>query len=264
MSAPLPSILVSFAYRKEWSAACELGYWREVVLDSGAFTAAKNNEKIDIVELAEWIKAERTRSPLVTEAFTLDVIGGSWRESLANTEQLWKMGVEVIPVYHVGEPTDVLKALARDYPKVALGGAVGYRHKMEWAALCFREVWPKKLHGLGFGQDSVMRLPFHTVDHSSWYFAPSAFGNYPSVGGKLATRNTKRLWLHREVTYQLDVEARARRFWSGRIPADFGDAPSIRLATSCYEKEIRSLSPQFLSLDTPLKDFPRYKETQQP
>lgn len=256
-----PSLLVSFHYRSEWSRVSHLNYWREVVLDSGAFSAAKGGISIDIVELGDWIEAERARAPgIVTEAFTLDVIGGSWKDSLKNTETLWKRGIDVIPVFHVGEPTDVLVSLARDYPKVALGGAVGYRAKMEWAALCFKHVWPKKLHGLGFGQESVMKLPFHTVDHSSWYFAPSAFGQYPSMGN-LPTRNTKRLWLHSEVQYQLHMEKQARRLWQGRLPADWDAAPSIRLATSAYEKEIRSLSPIRLAPDLELKDFPLAGET---
>lgn len=253
-----PSVLVSFEYRKEWAAASHLDYWREVVLDSGAFTAAKKGTKIDIVELAEWIKSERARSPLVTEAFTLDVIGGSWRESLANTETLWKMGIDVIPVYHVGEPTDVLKALARDYPKVGLGGAVGYRKKLEWATLCFREVWPAKLHGLGFGKRAIEILPFHSVDDSSWSFGPTAFAVYPSTDyKKLPTRNVRTLNLRHEVVHQMDAEARARRFWAGRIPDDFGLAPQVRLATNARKQELRFLSPNFIPLDVDIKDFPR-------
>lgn len=257
-----PSILVSFAFRKEWARVCHLDYWREVALDSGAFTAWKGGASVDIVELAEWIKSERARSSLVTEAFTLDVIGGTWQESLRNTEYLWKNGVECMPVFHVGEPTDVLKALVRDYPKVALGGAVGYRKKDAWARICFREVWPAKLHGLGFGAETVMELPFHSVDNSSWSLGPKAFGIYPSRNYEtLPTRNTRSLWLYHELEYQLRRERDARSLWRGRMPADFGDAPSIRLATNLKESEIRSFIPHQLPFTTKLDNFPLLGDT---
>lgn len=182
MRERLPSILVSYAYRKSWEKSRASNAWREVVLDSGAFTAFKSGEVIDVNAFADWA-LEQKKNPLVTEVFTLDVIGGDWRESLRNTETLWKRGVEAIPVYHVGEPTDVLRKLARDYPKVALGGAVGYAKKVEWAALCFREVWPKKLHGLGYSPAVLKRLPFHTVDHSNWTQGPHRFLTYEAYGG---------------------------------------------------------------------------------
>lgn len=235
-----PSVLVSFAYAKAWSKVCSLDLWREVVLDSGAFTVHKTGDKIDLVEFGEWALAERARDPRVTEVFTLDVIGGSWRESLRNTEDLWKMGVDAIPVFHVGEPTHVLVSLARDYPKVALGGAVGYRKRMEWAALCFKHVWPKKLHGLGFGETALAKLPFHSIDNSSWDFAPRQFGNYHSLRTQLPTKSTSKLNLRCEVDFYLADEARYRRYWEGRIPADFGVAPSIRLALTGADSQIKS------------------------
>jgi hypothetical protein len=246
MTESLPSVLVSFAYAKPWAKVSHLPLWREVVLDSGAFTVHKTGGKIDLLEFAEWAEQEKARDPRVTEVFTLDVIGGSWRESLKNTEDLWKLGVQAVPVFHVGEPTDVLVSLARDYPKVALGGAVGYRRRMEWAAVCFRKVWPKKLHGLGFGETALTgpgALPFHTIDNSSWDFAPRQFGNYHSLKGSLPTRSSSKLNLRCEIDFYLDEEERARRYWAGRLPGDFGAAPSIRLALTGEQSQIKSFYP---------------------
>lgn len=226
----LPSVLVSFAYRRSWEKRSSQVAWREVVLDSGAFTVHHAGGTVDLVEFAEWALEQRATNPLVTEVFTLDVIG-DWRASLKNTEELVKRGLPVIPVYHVGEPTDVLKALARDYDKIALGGAVGYHHKMEWAALCFREVWPKKIHGLGFGSKSVFKLPFHTVDHSALVevFRSARYG---SLGHLPIYGSRHKHSVAVEVQHLLDTEARARRFWSGRLPPELGDVPSVRLAAS--------------------------------
>ena len=255
-----PSILVSFAYAREWSRWHHLDYWREIVLDSGAYSVAKSGKTIDLGEFVAWVQMMRATAPPgipVTDVFTLDVIGGDWRQSLANTEELHRRGIDAMPVFHVGEPREVLLSLARDYPKVALGGAVGYRPKMEWAAICFREIWsalgPRKVHGLGYGAQSTMALPFHTIDHSGWYYAPSAFGNYISKGARLPTRNTKNLRLHHEVVHQLEEEHNARRFWAARDSfPELGVYPSIRLATSGYEKEVRSLCPEPTDHSVPL------------
>lgn len=228
MRESLPSILVSFAYRKTWAKATRVG-WREVVLDSGAFTAAASGVTIDLVEFAEWAREQRATNPLVTEVFTLDVIG-DWRASMRNTEELWCRGVEVIPVYHVGEPVDVLRSMARDYPKIALGGAVGYSKKIDWAALCFREVWPKKIHGLGYGPGACFKLPFHTVDHTALR-GVFRFAQYESMGRQRLplVGATHKHDVSVEIDHQLDSEAKARRMWRGRIPDDFGAAPSVRI-----------------------------------
>jgi hypothetical protein len=245
-----PSILVSFAYRKAWAQVCSLPHWREVVLDSGAYTAHKSGGRVDIVELADWFLSERARDPRVTELFTLDVIGGDWRESLRNTEELHRRGCPVIPVYHVGEPTDVLRCLARDYPKVALGGAVCYPPKMEWAALCFRTVWPTPLHGLGFGDAALLRLPWHSVDTSAWDLRPRAFGQWATLGhSRVPTRSTRttKSGLRCEVDRYLREEDRARRFWNGRMPPGYEGAPSLRLALApdngANSHNVRSLAP---------------------
>lgn len=232
----LPSILVSFAYAKGWAKNKHLTTFREVILDSGAYTAWGAGETIDLQEFAEWAKEQIATDPRVTEVFTLDVIGGTWQESLRNTEALWKQGIEAIPVFHVGEPTSVLKALARDYPKISLGGAVGYARKVEWASLCFREVWPKKIHGLGFGHTMATKLPWHSLDSSSWSIMPLRFGKWACMPHKATTipiKRPRRVNRWSEVEYFLREEENARMFWRGRLPADFGDAPTIHLA-SCW------------------------------
>jgi hypothetical protein len=228
-----PSILVSYAYRKAWETSRHLGLWREVVIDSGAFTAHSTGIVIELAAFADWVLEQKHNDPLVTEVFTLDVIGGSWRDTERNTRELWKRGVEAMPVFHVGEPTDVLRGYARDYPKVALGGAVGYHKKMEWAALCFREVWPKRLHGLGFGPRSLDSLPFHTIDHSTWTAAHMR-GTHDSHGGARLGRPTRGTYaLPAEVAHQLALERRARLRWSGKLPSDWSEpAPSVRLVAA--------------------------------
>jgi hypothetical protein len=225
-----PSILVSYAYRESWDKARHLGFWREVVYDSGAFTAHTTGMVIDRGAFLEWALIERQTNPLATEVFTLDVIG-DWRASLRNTEWLTARGLDVIPIYHVGEPSSLLVALSRDYPKIALGGAVGYHAKVEWASLCFKAVWPKKIHGLGFGPAVLDRLPFDSIDFSTWNVGALKFGNYQSLGGAHIGRpQAGNYALPAEIAHQLNLEAKARKRWTGKMPWDQDNkSPSIRL-----------------------------------
>ena len=104
--------------------------------------------------------------PTLTEVYALDVIGDH-EGSLRNCEAMWSAGVPAIPCYHYGEPEHILLAMAQQYPKIALGGAVGLRStvKLRWAQQCFARVWPKRIHGFGFGSEKhILALPWHSVD----------------------------------------------------------------------------------------------------
>ena len=153
----------------------------------------------------------------LTEIFALDVIS-DWRQSIKNCEEMWKQGVEAIPCFHVGEPIHVLKDIARDYPKIALGGAVGFRTKDKWAEQCFARIWPKKVHGFGFGAEkSIMLLPWHSVDATNWEIGPCKFGRWQSMGGQYVNWRGSKQNLRAEVEWYLDLEKKARLKWAGAM-----------------------------------------------
>jgi|GEM_PF-2173349 len=181
-----PALLVSyFYYKSEFQKIQHAWTYRDWVLDSGAFSAHNSGADIKLQEYIDFCLNATIEYNNLTEIYALDVIG-DWRASLANTEAMWAAGVEAIPTYHYGEPEDLLRSLARDYPKVALGGAVGLAAptKLQWAKQCFARVWPKQLHGFGFGAEQyAMALPFHSVDASSWMFAQASFNKQEHLGG---------------------------------------------------------------------------------
>lgn len=220
------SLLVSYEdnYLRSFFRTCPVGsekrrYIRSWVLDSGAFSVWTKGRTIDLTKYIEDCKQLKAADPMLTEIFALDVIG-DWRASLKNYEAMWKAGVEAIPTYHVGEPADVLLGLARDYPKIALGGAVGYAGKLGWAQQCFARVWPKKMHGLGFGSyRQVMSLPWHSVDSSN-YSTASRFGKWMSFGpGHQGTHLSVRG--HRdmsgELNYYIDLEKEMQQRWADEM-----------------------------------------------
>lgn len=214
-----PALLVSYAYIKNWLKNKHRFAYRDWVLDSGAFSAHNAGVEIKLQDYVDACKRLRDNDSTLTEIYALDVIA-DWRGSLKNCEEMWRQGVEAIPCYHVGEPEHVLKTLARDYPKIALGGAVGYRRKDEWAQQCFARVWPKKIHGFGFGAEkSIMGLPWHSVDATNWEIGPCKFGRWSSMGGQYVNWRGGKQNLRAEVEWYLSLEQRARQKWAGAMKA---------------------------------------------
>lgn len=215
-----PSLLFSYAYEKVWIKSLLPGSnvsLRNYVLDSGAFTAHSSGKPIEVQTFLDAVKRYRDMGIVPVEIFSLDVIG-DWKGTKANTEFLWKNGVHAIPAFHHGEPEDVLKGYAKDYPKIALGGAVGLppKEKKRWVQQCFARVWPKPIHGFGFGPWALREFPFHSIDCSDWEGSAARFGRWDSFGGTNIGISGSDLIdnLGCEVQGWLEKEWRARKVWA--------------------------------------------------
>lgn len=223
-----PALLVSYFYLDPFLKNRARYAYRDWVMDSGAFSAKQSGAEIDLHAYIDCCRRLLAEDPTLSEVYALDVIG-DWRATVRNAEAMWAAGVPAIPCYHVGSPESVLIGLARDYPKIALGGAVGYRQKDAWAAQCFARVWPKPIHGFGFGGErSILALPWHSVDATNWELGPCKFGRWQSFGN-MSIRGSKQN-LRAEVEWYLRLERKARARWKGawaKLP-DVG--PTLRLA----------------------------------
>lgn len=218
----LPAVLLSYAGRRVWLRKIEQMKMRNYVLDSGAFSAHSKGVPIDVHEFRDAVMAYRDNGILPVEIFSLDVIGNR-AESKKNTEWLWTQGIRVIPVFHYGEPEDLLLGYAQDYPKVALGGAVGLprKEKERWAKHCFAKIWPKPIHGLGFVIWAMEVLPFHSIDSADWEAGCSRYGHWSSF-------KRLNLGLHKQDIYDnmgleaqfwLEAERVAKRRWASTFTA---------------------------------------------
>lgn len=208
-----PAVLVSYFYIKTWDKMSKDASIREWVLDSGAFSAWNSGKEILLDDYMEECKRRLATDDRLKAVFGLDVIGDH-EATIKNIEKMWAEGIEAIPTYHEGEPWDVLLHYAENYPRIALGGIATTRGnwKMEWSEQCFARVWPKKIHGFGYGgEKEIMGLPFHSVDATNWELGPAAFGrwktfgNMPIHGGNMPLRC--------EVDVFLDLEERAKAKW---------------------------------------------------
>lgn len=209
-----PSLLVSYAYLGGWLGARATIPHRSWVLDSGAFTAHQLGKPVDLAAYTDLAADLQKSDPKLAEVFALDVIG-DWRETRKNVDSMWERGVRAIPTYHYGEPKEVLLGYAKDFPKIALGGVAKMRgpRKLEWSRACFAHVWPKKIHGFGYGHESLLNaLPFHSADATSWEIRPARFGTWQAYRGT-NLRFPKDLELRPEIEWYLKMERRLAYRW---------------------------------------------------
>jgi hypothetical protein len=228
-----PALLVSYYYLEPFLKNQSRYRYRDWVMDSGAFSAHNSGVSIDILAYIEKCKELLTSDPTLTEVYSLDVIG-DWRASLRNTERMWEAGIQAIPCYHINEPEDVLKEMAKIYPKIALGGVAMAKGgiKMKFASQCFARVWPKKIHGFGYGTEShIMSLPWHSVDATNWELGPCKFGRWAAYGNMSVRGSNQNL--RSEVEHYLEIERRARVRWRKQmqeLEGVDGVLPTVRLA----------------------------------
>ena len=244
--ASAPGLLVSFVDLRSFlgiRARCAMRDW---VLDSGAYSAHNSGPAIDLVAYIETCRELLATDPLLTEVFSLDVIGDH-ATSRANAERMWAAGIPAIPTFHYGTPWPELISLAREYPKIALGGAVGLRGgtKRRFAEQAFAHLWrdvgPVRVHGFGYGsRGDVLAVPFYSTDATNWELGPCKFGRWQSFGQMSVRGSAQNLRV--EVEYYLKLEREAQSRWAGTMarieaanidhpwPLSRAAAPSVRLA----------------------------------
>ena len=248
-----PNLLVSYYYLRDFlphRGTIEYASW---IMDSGAFSAYNSGAVIDLQKYIDCCKELLASDPTLTQIFALDVIG-DWKAGIRNTEEMWRQGVEAIPCYHIDEPWDVLIGLAKDYPKIAIGGVAYstdalkvkypqikfagrvvpglFGQKLSWAHQCFARVYPAKIHGFAFANhDAVLSLPFHSTDSSVWAVGLGAWGfsrafHWQRINdkGKISTKHHGRKLrtsirgqkpnLRPEIDWYMELERKAQAKWT--------------------------------------------------
>lgn len=168
---PIPTnILLSFHYAKN----LDLDELRNLTIigDSGAFSAKTQGSTVDPHDLAEWGIKWKHRLKWIA---SLDVIGNE-QATYAN----WRLmatqyDLEPIPTIHYGANPRALDRYAdHGVDLVGLGGLVKVHsnRQMRWLIQVFkyaRENHPEmQFHGWGCTSTPHFRLPFYSVDSSTW------------------------------------------------------------------------------------------------
>ena len=173
---------------RDWDFIWQQSFVRSLAVDSGAFSFLKYDKSPSVDDYIDFIKARGLhQNQNVDMVFSLDVIG-DWRATQRNTDRLWAAGIKAVPTWHAGSPIDVLKGIARDYPRIAIGGLAGkkMRHAREQIISdAFAHVWPCRIHGFGIHKPEILdRFPFDSVDATSEWMNVCMVGtiNIPSGG----------------------------------------------------------------------------------
>lgn len=91
-----------------------------IMMDSGAYSAFSLGKPIKVEDYIDYVKVHGHN---VNEVISLDVIG-SGEGSRKNWDAMNKAGVESIPVYHQGEPYEIMKYYVKTAKYIGLGGNV--------------------------------------------------------------------------------------------------------------------------------------------
>lgn len=210
-----PALLVSFVYLSGFLRNKAKYAYRDWVLDSGAFSAYNSGTVISLSQYIDACQQLLATDPTLTEVYALDVIG-DWRGSLRNYDAMLKAGVPAIPTFHATDPPEMLAEVCAMHDKIAVGGCVGMNpsRRIEVAAQVFARVWPKKIHGFGYGmREAIMALPFHSVDATTWQVGPCRFGRWEAYGGKRLSIRGSSQNLRAELEHYLRMEREARSRW---------------------------------------------------
>lgn len=160
--------LVTFPFIKAWDEANPDPPWNvgRTILDSGAFSAWNSGKVIDFEKLCTEAGNGRW-----DEAVALDVIGNPLA-GLDNARKMKERGLHVMPVFHFGEPWEILEAYKAEFNRIGLSCRFGepIKESMRWLEQCFARAYPAEFHSFGWVKESaLMALPFATADTASWH-----------------------------------------------------------------------------------------------
>lgn len=180
---------------------------KEVMLDSGAFTAFTKGHKVELNDLiATYDDTIRKLNPkLQVWLINLDVIPGSFGsvatptevdDALARSDANFKIlkkryGSRVLPVFHQTEPNSRLQAVVGMNDFVAMGFRQDFaeEHRIRCAEESLEYAHSKGVlvHGLATtGYKMLSRAPFDTVDSATWLYIAAMGGiSYVSESGSI-------------------------------------------------------------------------------
>jgi len=147
----------------------------EIFLDSGAFSAFTGKANITVESYSLWLQMNLEKYPQIKVYAALDAIGDSIGTQ-KNLEYMEAQGLEPLPVYHYGEPTEVLNKLCTNYDYVALGGLASKRMGQEKLRLFWewvsQEYPDTRFHAFGIGVFNVFsKFQPYSVDTTLWVTA---------------------------------------------------------------------------------------------
>lgn len=168
----------------------------KLMIDSGAFSAWRKHDPIDVKKYIAYVKKHEH---LIDEVVNLDVIPGvypkpptaeerekSAQEGWDNLMRMADAGIKAIPVYHQGERfywLDKMFNAGYDYIGISPDNSRALSSKKEWLTSVFRDICDSegdpvfKTHGFAVTAVELMfKFPWHSYDSMTWLLAASYGG----------------------------------------------------------------------------------------
>ena len=162
-----------------------LSWWDKFFLDSGAFTISQKGGEINVYDYIAFVKEWEKEIDVYA---SLDVVGDG-EASYRNWRIMLDAGLNPLPVFHDGEPLDILFEYAKVTNYIGLG-AVAFKSTKR-RMIFFDQVFslfpdPSKVGFHGFGvmsEDLLLRYPWRSVDATTvLLFACNGAILYPGYG----------------------------------------------------------------------------------
>lgn len=146
----------------------------DVILDSGAYSMETGgNAKVNLEAYSFWLKNYIEDYPQIKMYVNLDDLSDP-QKSIENLKYLESKGLKPIPVYHYGEPENILEWMCENYSYVGIGGiAVGVMPIPKLTSFWEKDVYEKypetKFHIFGVGTiEPFFKHQPYSVDSTSW------------------------------------------------------------------------------------------------
>ncbi len=205
------------------------GFYSSVILDSGAFTV-RSTEGFT-VDVEAYGKLAVSIAEHVDVVINLDDIGGDLKQSWLNQQHLESLGLDVIPVYHQGEPWSVLEHYIERHEAICVGFARKPGGKLVGGCKPFLDEFfaqvngRVEVHGLAMTKWAMKHgYPFASVDSTTWIAEWRALKH-----DTLSEEQTKRdgtNWQLRHHVEQMSDEDKAQMVLDSYSDPSAGKAPA--------------------------------------
>lgn len=158
--------LFSFAYSKVYDTINKKITPDHIMIDSGGYSIHTLGLELTIDDYIQFLRESRYKY-----AFNFDIIRDP-EQTYQNQKYIESHGLEVLPVFHLGDPYKHLQRyIDEGYKYISLGGMVGKHNKYREPFLtkCFKLGYQDgiKYHGLGISHKYAAKYPLYSIDNSN-------------------------------------------------------------------------------------------------
>jgi hypothetical protein len=200
-----------------------------MVLDPGAYgnMTARRAGRPDVVTLEGYCGFASKHGEFYEWCASFDDIEGGAEGNLRNWEVCKRASIpRLMPVFHQGEPLDLLREYVRGSKYVGLGFQRPIKNEAAWLDTCFQEI-PEGTWVHGFAMTNYLRWPFRSADSKTWLHEVLAMESESGQGKSALADLTKKELL--DIVVKSFQRRWRRDLWRGVIGVAAGRGEQLDL-----------------------------------